>query len=534
MSGRPPRPSARSRTRPSSSRPRALQPRGRAARTRSSAASSAPAELADARARLAARLPHLRRVRERVASSRRTARASRRRDGPRARGACCCSRLRRRRRSSSPAFSRPRRRSWPRASRTRPSTATAAARAQRGRRRPGALRARGRRVPRGQRRARRALPASLLDDPDPRRQALGRRARTDRGADRRCPTSGREHVRRWFEISEGAARAPRRARRRRALFPLPDAGRRLADRGRAPRGLHARRPCARPSGTRAGSQPEHRWEDGGQALLPRAATRTRRSCADFEPFARRVGGARRARALGQLALKLTAPGDPRHLPGRRAGVPGARRPRQPPPGRLGLAPGDAAPADGRLAPAGETRKLFVTLRLLGLARPARELFGGAYEPLDAGAVGCAFLRGGDVLVARAVRAGGPRATLEAPGGQWRDVLRGEERSFDLRRGARLCRRARIRRFRAALAGWSLDGGALGGWSAAPDGGASGGWSAAPDGGALAEPRYWSSSRRRSSRSRSGPNAASMCPSASRGHSSGGRSQSARGRCRRGR
>jgi hypothetical protein len=34
-----------------------------------------------------------------------------------------------------------------------------------------------------------------------------------------------------------------------------------------------------------------------------------------------------------------------------------------------------------------------------------------------------------VLVAVAVRAAGLDATLEAPRGRWRDVLRGEERSF---------------------------------------------------------------------------------------------------------
>ena len=70
----------------------------------------------------------------------------------------------------------------------------AAARAQRGRRRPGALRALGRRLPRRQRGAGRALPAQPARHPDPRHQALGRRARAHRRAEhdgRRVGGAGR-------------------------------------------------------------------------------------------------------------------------------------------------------------------------------------------------------------------------------------------------------------------------------------------------------------------------------------------------------
>ena len=72
------------------------------------------------------------------------------------------------------------------------------------------------------------------------------------------------------------------------------------------------------------------------------------------------------------------------------------------------------------------------MRLLGLRTRRPDPFSGTYEPLDAGPATCAFVRGGDVLVAVTVRNGPIEGTLEAPRGQWRDVLRGEERSFDSR------------------------------------------------------------------------------------------------------
>ena len=85
---------------------------------------------------------------------------------------------------------------------------------------------------------------------------------------------------------------------------------------------------------------------------------------------------------------------------------------------------------GGSPPVAETMKLFVTLRLLGLrARRPDALIGGAYEPLEAGPDACAFVRGGEVMVVVAVRDGGLEASVEAPRGRWRDVLRGEQRSF---------------------------------------------------------------------------------------------------------
>jgi len=89
---------------------------------------------------------------------------------------------------------------------------------------------------------------------------------------------------------------------------------------------------------------------------------------------------------------------------------------------------DRLMGEGR--PTGEMMKLFITLRLLGLRVRRPDVFeAGSYEPLDASADCCAFLRGGEVLVAVALRAGKPPGVLTAPRGRWRDVLSDDERSF---------------------------------------------------------------------------------------------------------
>jgi maltooligosyltrehalose synthase len=89
---------------------------------------------------------------------------------------------------------------------------------------------------------------------------------------------------------------------------------------------------------------------------------------------------------------------------------------------------------GGSPPDRETLKLFVTLRLLGLRNRRRDTFAGTYQPLDAGERTCAFLRGHEVLVVAAVRAGAKDDALsDGPAGRWRDVLRGEERELSGRR-----------------------------------------------------------------------------------------------------
>jgi (1->4)-alpha-D-glucan 1-alpha-D-glucosylmutase len=151
---------------------------------------------------------------------------------------------------------------------------------------------------------------------------------------------------------------------------------------------------------------------------------------EFEPFARRVADLGERAALGQLALKLTVPGVPDIYQGDELAY------------RALVDPDNRRPVDwdwrqamlrrlmGGSPPDGETRKLFLILRLLGLrARRPRVFLDGDYEPVDASEHACAFLRGGDVLVVVVRRGEAGDGTLEAPQGRWRDVLHGDERSF---------------------------------------------------------------------------------------------------------
>jgi (1->4)-alpha-D-glucan 1-alpha-D-glucosylmutase len=150
----------------------------------------------------------------------------------------------------------------------------------------------------------------------------------------------------------------------------------------------------------------------------------------FEPFARRVASLGERAALGQLVLKLTVPGVPDIYQGDELAY------------RALVDPDNRRPVDwdwrqamlrrlmGGSPPDAETRKLFLILRLLGLrARRPGALSGGNYEPLDAGGRACAFLRDGDVLVVVVPRGDVDDGAFEAPKGRWRDVLRGDERSF---------------------------------------------------------------------------------------------------------
>ncbi len=174
------------------------------------------------------------------------------------------------------------------------------------------------------------------------------------------------------------------------------------------------------------------WEDAVKRFC-RALYSDRKFLADFEPFAARVAALGERVALGQLALKLTVPGVADIYQGDEL------------PFRALVDPDNRRPVDwdwhqamlrrlmGGSPPDGGTMKLFVTLRLLGLrARRPEVMIGGGYEPLEAGEHALAFVRGGVILVAVALRDAGLEAALAAPRGRWRDVLRGEERSFAMR------------------------------------------------------------------------------------------------------
>jgi (1->4)-alpha-D-glucan 1-alpha-D-glucosylmutase len=177
----------------------------------------------------------------------------------------------------------------------------------------------------------------------------------------------------------------------------------------------------------------HEWEEA-VARFTGALYDEQRFLALFEPFAARVAFAGDRAAVGQVVLKLTTPGVPDiyqgdELPYRALVDPDNRRPvdwewRE---AMLRRLMGGSPLTD-------ETRKLFVILRLLGLrARRPEPFLAGAYEPLDAGPDVCAFVRAGTVLVVAVVRRDYRESTLaDAPGGRWRNVLTGDECSFDAR------------------------------------------------------------------------------------------------------
>ena len=306
---------------------RAVRARGRPAAPRG----AARGRRARAHARLAARLPHLRRA---VVGR---GRGRRPRGDPRGRAcrsrcsACCCSSER----------------GWDafvtRFQQTTPRDhgqgrrghgllpLRAAAGAERRRRRPGPLRDLGRRLPPREPRARGALPAQPARHADARHQALGRRARADRRAGRHGGGVGRARA----ALARGVLAAAR-ARPGRALLHLPDAGRRLADRARAARGL-PREGAARGQAQHELDRARRRVRGAREGVLPRAARPPPVPDATSSRSPPRSPRAGDRAALGQLLLKLTVPGRARHLPGRRAARPLARRPRQPPPRSTGRA-----------------------------------------------------------------------------------------------------------------------------------------------------------------------------------------------------
>jgi (1->4)-alpha-D-glucan 1-alpha-D-glucosylmutase len=135
--------------------------------------------------------------------------------------------------------------------------------------------------------------------------------------------------------------------------------------------------------------------------------------ADFVPFAERLAARGREVSLGQVLLKLTCPGVPDIYGGDEVDLfalvdPDNRRPVDWPSLRRALDSAEPAP------------KLDVIRRVLALRRRRPAAFADSYEPLDAGANTCAFVRGGGVLVAVAVR--GELSRLDAPG-EWRDIVR---------------------------------------------------------------------------------------------------------------
>jgi (1->4)-alpha-D-glucan 1-alpha-D-glucosylmutase len=154
--------------------------------------------------------------------------------------------------------------------------------------------------------------------------------------------------------------------------------------------------------------------------------------AEFGEFVEKVTELGRRSALGQLALKLTAPGIPDIYQGdeleyRALVDPDNRRPvdwalRQ---SLLGALRSGATVDEPAV-------KLDLIVKLLRLRAQNPQAFAGGYEPLDAGPAGCAFIRGGQVMtIVELPRVGfqGAAALRDAPGGRWRNVITGAERSF---------------------------------------------------------------------------------------------------------
>jgi (1->4)-alpha-D-glucan 1-alpha-D-glucosylmutase len=159
--------------------------------------------------------------------------------------------------------------------------------------------------------------------------------------------------------------------------------------------------------------PDEEWE-GGVKRFVRSLYDHRPFLDDFEPFVDRVADLGERSALGQIALKLTAPGVPDiyqgdELPFRALVDPDNRR------------PVDWDERRAELDTPSPHHKFWLIRTLLDLRRRRPEAFSGSYDPLDGPEGVCAFARGGDVAVAVALRSG-TRPTLQSPGPGWRDLL----------------------------------------------------------------------------------------------------------------
>ena len=175
-------------------------------------------------------------------------------------------------------------------------------------------------------------------------------------------------------------------------------------------------------------EPDERWEEAVKAFCRRVCEHAEPR-AEIERFAGRLAIAGERAAVGQLLLKLTAPGIPDTYQGDELWSlslvdPDNRRPVDWRRRRDAL---DALRAGA--APERETIKLFLITRALDLRARRPAAFAGGYVAVAAGEEACVYMRGGEVLAVTAVREGGEDAVLELPaaaGGRWRDTLTGAE------------------------------------------------------------------------------------------------------------
>ena len=182
------------------------------------------------------------------------------------------------------------------------------------------------------------------------------------------------------------------------------------------------------------SEPNETFERAAIAFA-HALIESEEFLARFLPFVERAARVGERSALGQLLLKLTAPGVPDIYQGdelwRLALVdPDNRRPVDWQERARAL---DALAAGN--PPSRATRKLVLTASTLALRARRPHCFASDYAPLEAGRGVCAYMRGEEVLVMVAVRPEGEEELRDAPSGGWRDVLSGRE--HDLRREPRI-------------------------------------------------------------------------------------------------
>ncbi len=169
------------------------------------------------------------------------------------------------------------------------------------------------------------------------------------------------------------------------------------------------------------ADPDERFE-GSVLEFSRRLIASAEFLESFCPFVERVALAGERSALGQLLLKLTAPGFPDIYQGdelwRLSLVdPDNRRPVDWQARHAALAMVRAGASATRA-----TSKLAVIVAALSLRQRRAECFEGAYTPLAAGAGVCAYLRGERVLAVIAIRPDGNEELVDPPAGRWRDVL----------------------------------------------------------------------------------------------------------------
>ncbi|HEY4347960.1 MAG TPA: malto-oligosyltrehalose synthase, partial [Gaiellaceae bacterium] len=159
-------------------------------------------------------------------------------------------------------------------------------------------------------------------------------------------------------------------------------------------------------------EPDERWEAAVKAFA-RALYENSAFLGSFEPFLERIAVDGRRIALAQTLLKLTCPGVPDIYQGDELWSfalvdPDNRRPVDWDLRRELLAELKAGATVRE-----ETAKLFVIWKALELRRRHPDAFEGSYEPLEADPGVCAYMRGGEIVVAIPIR---PDAEYLPPSG----------------------------------------------------------------------------------------------------------------------